>query len=442
VGADGSAWVVGTNRLARRSLGPEAPLLASAALRRREAAWRRLCPWLNEVPPAQMLAPTLPGRLDIDPRFGLFAMAAAEAPVPHPAGPTAPPPAVTVDMEVGATMAIGALPLDHARVLNRAPRVPTRLVSASGHLGRGTGLEDLDKPLHRTLGEALSAIGAGGAAQECVRIVDSGFYRNEVLTWPAGPAHLVIEAAAGERPVVEVASSVSAAGVAYERLELLGIALVPGSEPLEVVLPPAQRVELTFLSVLSQQLSLRPRLAESAGAERLAIHRSLLGPVLLEEEGQIEIADAILDAGDAINTALRAVLAHLCMDRATVNGRIETQVADISDAILAGAVFARERFRGCVRFSLLAPGGETPRRHRVVPLGEGTQPPFLSRVRRDPAYLRLDPAGDARILTGASDGGEMGAFNAARLGELAAGVRHRLAEHTPAGLNTGLVMRH
>ncbi len=446
VGADGSTWIAGTNRLRRRSVGSAVPLLAPAAMRRRRVAWRRLCPWQNETL-IEVLDPTPPGRLDVDPRFGLFAIASAEPPVPHPPGPAAPPPPVTVDIQVGATLDIGALPVDRDRLLNRAPRTPTRLVSISGHMGAGTAPEHLALPLHRTLAEALAAIAANPAAEEIVRIVDSGFYGAEGLVWPAAPAlrHLVIEAAAGERPMLEIAASTPGAA-AYESLEVSGLALLPAAVPLDLVLPPSQTVTLAFLSVLDAGLTLTPQLLEAAGIERLAIVRSTLGPVTLAEAGEIAISDSILDAGALTVPALTAPEADLLMDRATVFGGMALRAVDISDAILAGEVVARERFRGCIRYSLLAPGGETPRKHRVIrtdaATGAPVQPPFLSRDRRDPAYLRLDPEGDARILTGASDGGEMGAFNGARLGELLAGLRARLAEHTPAGLRTGTVLRH
>jgi hypothetical protein len=440
VGADGSTWRAGTNILLRRSLGPEAPLLAPVHLRRREPAWRRLCPWRNEAPPGAVLAPTAPGRLDIDPRFGLFAMAASEAPVPHPDGPTPPPPPVTVDMQLGATMPIGALPVDRDRILNRAPRRPTRIVAASGHLGSAMTSDLLALPFHRSLAEAFAAIASNGADEEVVRVVDSGLYPAEALAWPAGPRSLVVEAAAGERPVLEVASSTP--GMArYDRLDLSGFALLSGQPALDMVLPPAQSVELAFLSVLSPDLRLAPRLAEAAGAERLAIRRAALGRLHLAEAGSIVVEDAILDAGDATEVALEAILAQLEMNRATVIGRIDIEEVDISDAILAGQVFARERFRGCIRYSLLAPQSETPRKHKVVILAAASVP-FLSRGRRDPAYLRLDPVGDPRVLAGASDGGEMGAFNGARLGELLAGLGRRLAEHTPAGMRTGVAPRH
>jgi hypothetical protein len=183
VGADGSTWEAGTNRLMRRSVGDALPLLAPAAMRRRRVAWRRLCPWQNETL-IEVLDPTPPGRLDIDPRFGLFAIALSEPPVAHPPGPAAPPPPVSVDIQVGATLDIGALPVDRDRLLNRPPRTPTRLVSASGHLGSGTPPDHLALPLHRTLAEALAAIAVDSAETEIVRIVDSGFYGGEALVWP------------------------------------------------------------------------------------------------------------------------------------------------------------------------------------------------------------------------------------------------------------------
>ncbi|MEF9605750.1 hypothetical protein O4J55_26845, partial [Paracoccus sp. PXZ] len=129
----------------------------------------------------------------------------------------------------------------------------------------------------------------------------------------------------------------------------------------------------------------------------------------------------------------------------TLLGRVEVGQAELSDTIVAGLLLAHERFRGCLRYSLVGPGSQTPRRHRVLETdpatGQPIRPPFESRERRDPAFLRLDARGDARVLTGASDGGEIGAFNAARLGELYAGLERRLAEHTPAGLRTGIVAR-
>ena len=444
VGLDGSTWVAGTTTPARRSLGPAAPLVTARAMRRREAAWRRLCPWQNEAGP-NVLGPTLPGRLDIDPAFALFAMNATDGIVPHPAavGIVAPDP-VTVDMQDGATMEIGALPIDHRRFLGGIRRAATRIVSASGHLGAAATPDHLALPLHRTLAAALTAADGSGLPEEVIEIVDSGFYAAQALSWPAGPSRLEVRAAPFERPMVQVASS--APGTAqYDSLDLTGLAITrqgPGAATLN--LPPAQTVTLNFIGILRGDYTLRVRLLEAAGTERAVIRRCCLGPLRFDEEGEISVSDTIIDAGADTAVAVSAPLARVNTDRVTIAGEVASEEVELSDTIVTGRVIAQERFRGCVRYSLVGLGSQTPRRHRVLEAEANGRPiraPFESRDRRDPSWLKLDPAGDRRILTGASDGGEMGAFGAARLGELFAGVERRLLEHTPAGLKTGIVMR-
>ena len=449
VATDGSTWRVGTNRLSRRSCGSAVPLLAPAVPRRRVPAWRRLCPWDNEGGGA-VLDPTLPGRLDIDPRFGLFALADDDDLVPYPEGPLAVPPMVTVDSQAGGTMDAGALPLDHGRVLNRPPRTPTRLVSASGHLGRHDPASLAALPLHRSLAEALAAIPPGTGEAEVVRIVDSAVYPAQALIWPEGLTALTVEAAPGERPLVEIDPAPPGQppppAQGYGELNLTGLALRPVNGAATLALPAAQRVVLEFLSVYDPALELTVSLREGAGAESVSVSRCLLGPLAVAEPGQVLLADSALDAGGAAALALNAPRADVTMDRVTVRGSVEAGAVEVSDAILTGPLRAAELFRGCVRFSLIAPGSQTPRRHQVLSVdqttGRAIAAPFLSLDPRDPAYLRLDPAGDERVLGSASDGGEPGVFSSVKLGEILRGVRQRLAEHTPAGLRTGLLLRH
>ena len=441
VGADGSTWLAGTTTPMRRGLGDAAPLPGPLTMRRREAGWRRLCAWQNESGP-DVLEPTRPGRLDIDPRFGLFAMNTGDGMVPHPpsAGIAAPDP-VTVDLQEGATMPLGALPVDHRRWLGLRP-APTRLVSAQGHLGGAASPALLDLPLHRSVAEALAA---ATAPEEVIEIVDSGFYPAEALVWPAAPTRLELRAAPFERPVIQIASSTPGAA-SYDALTLGGIALTcAGAAGTTLDLPPAQQILLGFVSVLRADITLHLHLFEAAGVERAAIRRCLLGPLEIDEPGEVELTDSIIAAAEDSQSALLAPLARLATERATLLGRVEIGQAELSDTIVAGLLLAQERFRGCLRYSLVGAGSQTPRRHRVLETdpatGQPIRPPFVSRERRDPAFLRLDAQGDGRVLTGASDGGEIGAFNAARLGELYAGLGRRLAEHTPAGLRTGIVAR-
>lgn len=434
VGRDGSTWTAGTNILRRRALGPAVPLAGPVAAQRRIARWRRLCPWQNESG-ADVLDPTPPGRLDLDPRFGLFALAASEAPQPHPVGPVPAPATVSVDLQVGASMAIGALPIDHDRALARAPEPPTRIVSAAGHLGPGAAPVLAGQTLHRTLDEAFAAITTDPLPREIVEIADSRFHAAQTLTWPDGPDELILRAARDTLPVIEIAASVPGA-LRYGRLELTGLALTSAAA-LTLDLPQAQRLALNFVTVRRPDLVLAVHFFEDTGVEQMDARNVILGPLVLADPGRIVLADCILDAGaDGAADALTAPRVDLTMDRCTVLGPVRAQQVDISDSILRHPVFASERFQGCIRYSMLSPGGQTPRKHRVV---RDVFPRFVSLDRRDPAYLRLRAATDSRILTGASDGAEMGAFNRARIAEIERAVSRRLAEHTPAGLRTGLI---
>jgi hypothetical protein len=436
VGRDGATWTAGTNLLRRRALGRAVPLAAPIAMQRRVVHWRRLCPWQNETV-TDVLDPVPPGRLDLDPDFGLFAVAATEPPQEHPTGPAPAPAPVSVDMQTGATMAIGALPLDHDRTLGRAPEAPTRLVSASGHLGPDAEPIRAGQTLHPTLADALAAIAVDPQPREVIEISDSRLYPGETLTWPAGPDEMILRAARDTQPVIEVAASVPGA-VSYGHLEITGLALT-ATAALTLTLPPAQTLALNFVTIRRADLALAISFREETGVEELTVARSILGPVTLADPGQITLSDTILDAGaDGAADALTALEADLTMDRCTVLGTLRARQVDISDSILRHPVTAGERFDGCIRFSALAPGGQTPRKHRVV---RQPFPRFVTFDRRDPAYLRLARDTDTTILTGASDGGEMGAFNSARIAETEAAVLRRLTEHTPAGLRTGLIRK-
>ncbi|GAA6179502.1 hypothetical protein NBRC116594_09400 [Shimia sp. NS0008-38b] len=436
VGRDGSTWTAGTNLLRRKSLGQATPLSDPMAMQRRVVRWRKLCPWQNETL-VDVLDPTPPSQLHLDPEFGLFALAASEPPQSYPPGPTPLPASISVDMQTGATMPIGALPIDHDRALGRAPEAPTRLVSASGHLGPTSDPSGTGQTLHPTLADALAAIAVDPNPREVIELSDSRFYPAETLTWPDGPESLVVRAARDTQPVVEIAGSAPGAA-AYQHLDLTGLALT-STAALTLDLPAAQTCELNHVTIRRSDLTLAMRFNEDTGVEALTVVRSILGPLTLLDPGQVRLIDSILDAGaDGGADALLASNADLTMDRCTVLGSVRAQQVDISDSILRHPVFVGERFEGCIRYSFLAPGGQTPRKHRVM---RRPFPRFVTFDRRDPAYLRLTRDTEAAILTGASDGGEVGAFNFARIAEIERAVLQRLSEHTPAGLRTGMIRK-
>jgi hypothetical protein len=95
-----------------------------------------------------------------------------------------------------------------------------------------------------------------------------------------------------------------------------------------------------------------------------------------------------------------------------------------------------DRFHGCVRYSRVASPSLLPRVHRVV---EDVPLAFVSLDRHNAAHARLAAGADRRLLAGAEDGGELGAFHDLQLPLRYEGYRRRLEESTPVGLMTGMI---
>jgi hypothetical protein len=460
VAADGSTWAADSGARRRASLGQVAPIAGSATLRRRVVAQRLLCPWRNEDPgaaPPRLLAATAPGQLDLDPAFGLAAVPNAEPPPAFPPGPDgAPPPAVTVELQEGATAHLGARPAPREPLLDLRLPPPTRLVSASGRFSRARPAAWHALPMHRTLTEALSAIAAAWGAlgpgdpppTEVVQFEDSATYANEAPVWPATiPAplrathapSLTIQAAEGERPVVLVAPgpgwALPADPPLHARLALLGIAL-GGEGWAGMRLPPAAEVALDLVSVLHPENTLVFSDPGPAGgaATSARVRLSETAGLRIEGAGRLELRDSIVDAPGA--QALDADAAWLDLLRCTVAGDVLAFRMEASDCILLDRAVVEDRFAGCVRHSRVNGDSVLPRRHALavdVPV------PFVSLDRRAAGWRRLRADCPPAVARGGSEGNEMGAHAILRRAERVAAFETRLAEFTPAGLVTGLI---
>ncbi|HEY0987369.1 MAG TPA: hypothetical protein VGD80_09975, partial [Kofleriaceae bacterium] len=126
------------------------------------------------------------------------------------------------------------------------------------------------------------------------------------------------------------------------------------------------------------------------------------------------------------------------------------------DSIFEGHVNVARRNRGCLRYSSIPSGCRTPRRYQCQPdlaeaaagndvalrrlAADRVRPQFASTVYATPAYARLAPTCDAHIRRGASDGGEMGVFHDLHEPERAQLLGQLLDEHTPADVDTGLIL--
>jgi hypothetical protein len=190
---------------------------------------------------------------------------------------------------------------------------------------------------------------------------------------------------------------------------------------------------------------------------------SICGPLEIHLDAEVTVENSIVDAlsDDAVAYAGPGGGAggELTVVNSTLVGRIHARTLPLaSDSIFLARVpdAAPEeprlypvridrRQEGCVRFSYVAPGSRTPRRHKCQP-ADGARPEEQARVRPqftslrygDPSYGQLSTRCAAEITAGASDGSEMGAFHDLFTPQREANLRVRLDEYLRFGLEAGI----
>jgi hypothetical protein len=436
VGRDGSTWRAGTNINARRALGAVAPIQTTSWLLRRRVRGRSLCQWRNENPPTLMHAETPPSFLDIDVAHGLFALNAGDGLPVRPAdGSGIRGASLEVVYQGGYSAVIGARTEPREPLLDERLPAPTRIVSASGRLSASASPAWLALPRYRSLGAALADIALAPQSAEVIQFEDSATYVGEGIAWPPGVASLAVQAAEGERPVVDVAGSTIGAG-AYTQLTITGIVLqfaAAGAVPL----PPANSIRIRFVTVLRADVRFDLQLVAGNDRPHAVIDRAMLAGVAMASGGSLLIRDSVIDTGaGAGRAALDLPQADLTIERATVVGSVNALSVEASETIFLDPVTVADRFHGCVRYSRVTSNSVLPRRHRVA---VDTVVDFVSKDRQNPAHARLGERCDPAVLQGAADGGEMGAFHQAQLAQRYRAFRQRLSEFTPAGLMFGIV---
>lgn len=205
------------------------------------------------------------------------------------------------------------------------------------------------------------------------------------------------------------------------------------------------------------------------------ISRCILGPLELPQECRgLVIRDSIVDASraeDANEPARAAIAANadgtdagpvMTVERVTVFGEVHVKQIDLaSETIFVHPVLADRRQEGCVRFSYVPEGSQTPRRYRCQPdlavaerekeldpapllpaeydkIVMRVRPQFTSPRYGDAAYAQLSTPCTDEIKTGAEDGSEMGAFCMLQQPQRAANLRIALDEYLRFGLEVGI----
>ncbi|HEX4960389.1 MAG TPA: hypothetical protein VF173_06095 [Thermoanaerobaculia bacterium] len=305
-----------------------------------------------------------------------------------------------------------------------------------------------------------------GSTDALIRIQDSEVYDGSLaITLPPG-RRLVLEAANGARPnlnlmgVLRIVGSDPASSVTLSGLRIAGPVEVEGSFEL--------RIEHSTL-IPGTGDSLR---AGAGGVAELQVtaHASILGAVRLPAGiAGLTVRDGIIDGGPraAIVSADAAGSPPgppVTLERVTVFGAVSADTLRLaSEVLFTGTVTVQRRQEGCLRFSYVPPGSAVPRAYRCQPQLALTRqaeavgldvlpdpsndrtrtldalvPRFTATAYGDPAYGQLALTADPGLEGGAADGGEMGAFHLLEQPQREAQLRALIDEYGRFGLDVGI----
>jgi hypothetical protein len=192
----------------------------------------------------------------------------------------------------------------------------------------------------------------------------------------------------------------------------------------------------------------------TAASERLRIdiRRSIGGAIqVANSAAELHIEESIVDAAGA--AAIAASASAVTLEGCTVIGRTEALRLEASNCLFTERVAASRQQEGCVRFSFVPPGSQTPRRFRCqpdlalegVPAAEQSHvaarlvPAFTSTHYGDHAYGQLRGVCAEEIRTGADDGAEMGVFRFLQQPQRETNLRTVVEEYLRFGLEAGWV---
>jgi hypothetical protein len=412
---------------------------------------------------------------------------------------------ISVDVEsgrlaIGSGLALGAVSLDvyyhygFSADMGGGPYERQKwLVRPDLPQSRFEVLEGAVAPRHATLTSALTAWQSAGRPDTTITILDSRTYALPPVIELTNENWLVIEAADGERPLLQTdpagleirvsppavandpdrGSQFTLSGVVVEgfarvtgdlgRFRLLHSTLVPGRALREDGDPqtgsPSLEVSGGLLNApINTQL-------------RVEMAFSITGQLLVPEHiDGVRVLDSIIEGvnGMAVSATIGGFGPPVEIERSTVIGKLRAKTLYASETIFTQFVETVRTQEGCVRFSFVPPGSRTPRRYRCQPdlaeeqaVGEALKanpgltpaektqirnftrgwlvPAFTARRYGQPAYAQLHLACPAEIKTGAEDGSEMGAFCHLKQPQRESNLKIRLDEYLPFGLQAGII---
>jgi hypothetical protein len=294
-----------------------------------------------------------------------------------------------------------------------------------------------------------------------LEIQDNFIYRLSAGLSVAVPAgkRLELRAANRKRPVIVLGGDWNVTLASHAGLTLDGLWVQGGRivVTVDTAGPTTLRVSHSTLVPATGARSLRIQPPAAATAPPLAfscsLHRSITGALDLSElapDCELDLEDSIIDNGSG--TAIEHG-GSLNARASTILGATRTRSLALgSDMLFTGFVMSVRRQSGSVRFSYAPPDSELPPRFHCQPEipSDATdteraailyreQPRFTSVEYGQPGYCQLAVSMPDEVLRGASDEGELGAFNHLEQSQRTLNLRDALDEFLRLGLEAGLI---
>lgn len=296
-----------------------------------------------------------------------------------------------------------------------------------------------------------------------VSIGDSGRYEGDLAVTVPAATRLVLVAATWPtrlRPDGEVQPPVAGQyvpdGLRPHVKGTLTVTGKPGSSVVvdglliegDVVVAPG---DLGSLTVAQGTVTGAIRVASGAGGTNASLQvrviRSVVGGVGVADTVPIVVVtDSVLDLitvdpPPPHGLVLAGADVHASLEGSTVRGAVAVRTLDASSCLLDGTVTVEHRQVGCVRFSYVGPGSQTPRRHRCVPAdGTATSPTpvYVSVDPASPAYPALDPSCSPLIAEGGEGEAEMGVHHHLQRPLRLRAAERQLGPYLPVGSQLGI----
>ncbi|MDB5678828.1 hypothetical protein [Sphingomonas bacterium] len=281
-------------------------------------------------------------------------------------------------------------------------------------------------PVFSSLGDALAAF---RAVPGCglIRILDSATYdigdaaihdqADVCLADPDAPRRLAIEAAAGESPTVRGALELRGTGsgldLVLDGLWIDGAIRIEGRVAMRMT-----HCTLHACSAMRRARQAMPAIAigHAVPGQHVAIADSLVGPLDLARGVHVDLQNCVIDGYDQLPAIARRPI--LTTRRSTVIGDADLAQLTADDTLFAGTLAVEHPGRGHIATSIAT---------------DATGVRWRSKLLGEPGYARLDRHADHAITTGASDGGEIGAFGGDRHFPRAALLHSAITDVLPAG---------